>query len=294
MAGRLVNLPWLLLLFLCFTGSASATPGTLQSALHSFQEGDFDAARSALEKLQLAHPELPELNYYLARSYIKERNYKSALKLLRKSLKVDATRADTHYLLGITYISLLADVGVFKKIIYANNAKKAWESALELDNTHLQARFALASYYMNAPGIAGGDLDKAEQQIKILRQHDGGYAELATAILMEKKAQIAAAATHFEAAVNEIDDRAGPLFNQANFYLRQNRFDDALTKLQMYIASDNKRWDDPGDLFVHILKANIMVGLGKSSTAKSEFEKALLKHPGDALRKFITERMNEL
>ena len=147
---------------------------------------------------------------------------------------------------------------------------------------------------MNAPGFAGGDMHEAEKQIEILlRQHEG-YGTLATAIFMEKSDRIAEAEEHFAGAVDKIDDRAGPLFNLANFYVRQERYNEALVKLQAYVASDNKSWDDPDDLFVYWLRAVIMTGLGDTSSAKKEFEQALTLNPSDSIHKDILNRMDSL
>lgn len=287
-------LSWTLLLLVYYACLANASQDRLEQGIKLFNNGEFVAAKLIFEVLHQEDPENPRINYHLAKSCIKERHYRSAFKHLEKSLEIDHTHPDTQYLLGITYISLLNDVGIFRKLIYASKVKKAWQKALKLDSKHLQSRFALTSYYMNAPGIAGGDMDEAQKQIEILFQLHQGYGALANAMFLEKNDQIAAAEQYFAKAVLEIDDRAGPLFNQANFYVRQERFDEALTKLQAYDASDRKSWDDPDDLFVHILRASIEAGLGDNGSAKRELEQALALDPGNTIHKVILDRMAEL
>jgi tetratricopeptide (TPR) repeat protein len=281
-------------LLICYAGLADASTDDLEEGKRLFAARDFAAAKAIFEALQSEDPEDPSVNYYLAKSYVKERNYRSALEYLQKSLEVDNTRPDTQYLLGITYISLLNDVNVFKKVSYAGKTKKAWRTALELDGNHLQSRFALTSFYMNAPGIAGGDMGEAKRQIEILLRLHEGYGTLATAIFLEKSDRITEAEEYFASAVGKIDDRAGPLFNLANFYVRQERYNEALAKLQAYVASDSKSWDDPDDLFVYWLRAVIMTGLGDTSSAKKEFEQALTLNPSDSMRKEILNRMDSL
>jgi len=281
-------------LLVCFTSLANASVDDLEKGISLFAERDFAAAKSIFETLQREDPENPRINYYLGKSHIKERNYRSAFKYLEKSLEKDNTQPDTQYLLGITYISLLNDVSIFKKLSYASKTRKAWQAALDLDSNHLQSRFALASFYMNAPGIAGGDMDEAEKQIQILLNLHHGYGTLATAIYLEKSDKIVAAEEHFTSAVSKIDDRAGPLFNLANFYIRQERYNESLAKLEAYVASDQKSWDDPGDLFVHLLRANIMTGLSDHSSARDELEQALALNPSDSIREAILDRMDKL
>jgi tetratricopeptide (TPR) repeat protein len=287
-------LSWSVFLLVSVTCPANASGGSLEKGVELFDEGDYARAKSIFERLQRESPEHPRINYYLGKSYIKERNYDSALKYLEKSLALDQSYPDAHYLQGIAYISLLNDVGIFKKLRYASKTKKAWQAALELNNNHLQSRFALASFYMNAPGIAGGDMDEAERQIDLLLDLHQGYGALATAIFLEKNDKILAAEEHFVSAVTKIDDRAGPLFNQANFYVRQERYSESLAKLEAYVASDQKSWDDPDDLFVHLLRANIMAGLNDHSSARVELEHALTLNPGDSIKKAILDRMDKL
>jgi tetratricopeptide (TPR) repeat protein len=283
---------FVLLIFYASVATASAI--SVEEGKTLFARGDFTAAKSIFQALQQENPAYAGVNFHLAKSHIKERNFTAAIKHLDKSLEIDNSRADAHYLLGIAYVSLLGEVNIFKKLSYANKAKKAWEAALRLDNNHLQSRFALTSYLMNAPGIAGGDMDEAEKQIKIISSLHEGYGALASAIYLEKNDRAEEAENLFAKAVNNISDRAGPLFNQANFYTRQERYDEALATLEAYVGSDTKSWDDPADLFVHILRARIRAGMGDTTSAKKELQQALALKPSNSIHKFIETQMADL
>jgi tetratricopeptide (TPR) repeat protein len=278
----------------CFACNTVASGDDLKEGVALFADGNYPAAKSAFETLQQKDPDHPHINYYLARSYIRERNYPAALRHLEQSLEQDNTNPNAHYLQGIAYISLLNEVSIFKKMSYASKTRKAWQAALGLDSNHRQSRYALASFYMNAPGIAGGDMDRAEAQIEMLLHLHPGYGTLATAILLEKRGQVKEAEEHFVSAVSMIDDRAGPLFNLANFYLRQERFEESLVQLEAYVASSQKSWDDPDDLFVHIVRASIMAGLNDSTSARKELEQALTLNPSKSIKATIMDRMENL
>jgi tetratricopeptide (TPR) repeat protein len=284
----------LLLIDNAYAGSTAISTATLQQGIELFSQRDFPAAKSIFEKIKQHNPNTPDIDYYLARSQIKARNFKSALTHLESSLERDDSKADTHYLIGIVYISLLADVNIFKKASYANKSKKAWETAIQLDEDHLQARFALASYYINAPAIAGGDMQEAKHQIETIAELHDGYGAMARAVFLEKEQKFAEAEAQFIFATNNINNRAGPHFNLANFYLRRERFDDAWKSLQAYIASNNKSWDDPSDLLVQLVSGNIQAELGNTDSAKQHLKLALNLNPGKTIREIIEERLSGL
>jgi hypothetical protein len=50
----------------------------------------------------------------------------------------------------------------------ADTAKAALEKSLNLDAEQPMARYSLAQFYINAPGIAGGSLRKAREQAKLM------------------------------------------------------------------------------------------------------------------------------
>ncbi len=65
---------------------------------------------------------------------------------------------------------------IFRKPGYARRTRKAFENAVRLDPDHLAARTKLVEYHLYAPGILGGNTDKAREQadeIKSLNPTEG-------------------------------------------------------------------------------------------------------------------------
>jgi tetratricopeptide (TPR) repeat protein len=72
--------------------------------------------------------------------------------------------------LGDAYGLSTEQAGIFSKLILAGKCAAAYEKAVALEPGNVAARYALVSFYRQAPAIAGGGFDKARlQAIEIQR-----------------------------------------------------------------------------------------------------------------------------
>jgi Tfp pilus assembly protein PilF len=67
---------------------------------------------------------------------------------------------EAHIWLGRAYQQQIARASFIKKLNVASHAKSEFDKAVALDPRNIEAREARANYYMHAPSIAGGGLDK--------------------------------------------------------------------------------------------------------------------------------------
>jgi tetratricopeptide (TPR) repeat protein len=68
--------------------------------------------------------------------------------------------------------ALLSRASAESSLSDAKAAVRTLERAIEIDPLNFEAREALASFHRNAPWIAGGDIDVAEEQAEFVAQHD--------------------------------------------------------------------------------------------------------------------------
>lgn len=85
--------------------------------------------------------------------------------------------ADYQYWLGDTIFEMIDDVGFLSKASLASKGRAAFETAIEIDPSHVAAHYALGVFYSQAPGIAGGSTPKAKAQGEALLKLPGGRGE---------------------------------------------------------------------------------------------------------------------
>lgn len=278
----------MLLLFL--TGASRAAD--LAEGLALFDNKQYLQAKEIMVKLAGDNPGNARFAYYAGRSLFRAREFEQAIEYLEKAAQLKE-QADVYYLLGVAYISRVGEVNLFRKLGMVKKAKAAWIKTLQLDQSHLRSRYALASFYLNAPAIAGGDLDEAQRQLAILDVQHPDYAIIVKAILKEKEGKIEEAYKSYREAEQRITDRAFPPFNTAQFLYRQKRYEEALAALNRYTGLQ-KAWDDPAELFVHLVRGNIYADQNDADAARRELTTALALNPDKSLVDLIEQRLADL
>jgi tetratricopeptide (TPR) repeat protein len=155
--------------------------------------GDFRKATDALEKAAAAAPDDSMIQTWLGRAW--------------------GMRAESAF--------ALSAMGL------AGKARDAFERAVRLDPANAEALGDLFDYYMEAPGIVGGGVDKAEALLPRYAQYDPLGFPIASARIAEKKQQYAAAEANFRKAVNAAPQRISLALELAQFLARRGRYDES-------------------------------------------------------------------
>jgi tetratricopeptide (TPR) repeat protein len=110
---------------------------------------------------------------------------------------------------------------------YATKTREAFEKALRLDPANQEALGDLFDFYVDAPGLVGGGLEKAAGLLPHFEKYDpvGGY--LAQARLDEKKKQYSTAESHLRRAVEAAPRKAGVIVDFAKFLSRRGRYEES-------------------------------------------------------------------
>ncbi len=135
---------------------------------------DLEAARNALRKGMKSKADSARLRMALAVVEMRLENGSKARSLARKAVKMDPSSAELHFTRGEICFRTIGSAMMINMKAIASAGRKSFEKAIELDPNHLDAHIGLAMYYVYAPGIAGGDLDKGEAIGRRMLQIDGG------------------------------------------------------------------------------------------------------------------------
>lgn len=260
----------------------------LQPALDAFETRDFKAAIEMLEQLDSDRDVL----FHLARVQLRAGAFEDAadtLAILHGSYPDDA---EAWYLTGLVRLSLVGEVSIFRKVGMAKKTLEAFETSVRIDPNHLNSRYAIFAFYANAPGIAGGDLEKAQTLQPELDLRDPGFGAMAKALLLSKENNHRDAEKAYRDAI-EFLDRAGPHFALAQFYMQTEQWQKAITEIEQYHIKE-KRWWDPDVTVAHLISARAHAELGKKTEARELANLALTMNPNDQIRGMLEETLQAL
>jgi tetratricopeptide (TPR) repeat protein len=137
-----------------------------------WQAKDFTAARALLQVQINKKTKDAKLLALLGQTEAQLNNAERAEELLEKAIKYDASNADYQHWYATVSCNLASNASMFSAMGYAKRCKKAYEAALELAPKNPRSYIALGSFYAQAPGIVGGDVEKASGLAQQLKQID--------------------------------------------------------------------------------------------------------------------------
>lgn len=110
-------------------------------------------------------PALPPLNELM------ENGLDEAEEFIDDFVEANPNHAEAHFMRG-AIMGMQASDSIFSALGYAKKSLSSFQRAVELEPTSVEYRQGLISFYMAAPGIAGGDMDKAWQHIQTMQEYD--------------------------------------------------------------------------------------------------------------------------
>lgn len=157
---------------------------------------------------------------------------------LEKAIALDPKKAEYHFLLGQAYGELAQKAGLLGKAGLAKKTKAAFERAVELDPNSVDARMALISYYLMAPGFMGGSPDKAREQAAEIKKRDAlaGHRAIARIHRHEKKPELAR--KEMVAAVREQPKSPAAHYFLGNQYFADKMYAEALHEYEYALQLD--------------------------------------------------------
>lgn len=117
-----------------------------------------------------------------------------------------------------------AKLGAFS---LAKQVRRQFAKAVELDPDHLVALQSLFGYYSEAPGIIGGDLDKAEELTSRIEKLDRAEGFRARAVLHVKRDEFDQAEAALRRAIEVDPEDIGHRLSLGSFLARRGRFDES-------------------------------------------------------------------
>jgi tetratricopeptide (TPR) repeat protein len=299
--------------FLLSASSLLAGSPKTDEGVRLFDAGKRAEARAALEAAAREDPKDARAAVYLGRIFLAQEDLDNAVLWFEKAVVLDAASSENQLWLGRAYGSQAQKANVFKQASLAGKVKKTFEKAVALDSNNIDARFALIDYYLQAPGIMGGSVEKARAEAAEIGKRDGlrGHRALGRIAEYEKNFDVALVA--YARAEKEFPGKREPFFWMTNLYSKQKEYGkafDVMEKLlheqpaellacfqigslaaqsgerldrgkeclELYLAREPKK-AEPSLAATHLVLGRIYEKKGSRDLARREYEAALKIDP---------------
>lgn len=193
----------------------------------------------------LASDPQPDATAYLltGKNYFMLGDYKKAAEFFEKARASSPTNAEYQLWLGRAWGRRAETSGWMTAGVYASKARQCLERAVALDPHNADAKNDLFDFYLNAPGLLGGGLDKAEAIAQSIANERPAESEFEEAAIAEHKKDYTAAEAHLRRAMELAPHDPGRVIDLARFVAKRGRWteSDALFAQARKLAPDQPR-----------------------------------------------------
>jgi tetratricopeptide (TPR) repeat protein len=173
-----------LALVLC---SMPLVAGPIDEARTLMDRGEYRQAADVLGS-RLDHPrDRAEALILLTRAFNSLGDYKQGVDHGKQAIEAAPDSAEAHLEYARALRIKMQNINKMKAMFVLGSYKSALRRSLELDPSNVEARMEEIGFLTNAPGVAGGDLDKAEKRIDELVSLDRRQAMFMRAALRSKQ-----------------------------------------------------------------------------------------------------------
>lgn len=302
----------LFVFLLSASGAASAdVPSTqlLDAVRGDLTHGRADQGLRALDLVLAQQPQNAEAHNLQCRIYLQEQRWNDAIQSCQAAVTLAPESSNYHLWLARALGEKADRVSFITAFKMAKPIRVEFETAAKLDPRNANALSDLGEFYVDAPGIVGGGLDKAERVALQMDSFAPERAHYIRARIAESRKDCARAEDEYKAAIASAKEPADAWMDLASFYRRRQRWDDmvaAVSKgseldtqhgvaladgasvliragrdlpyaqklLEQYLASSNKSEDAPA-FQTHVQLGKLLTGIGDAQGAQQQFAAAV-------------------
>ena len=152
---------------------------------------------------------------------------KKASESLLKAVELEPNSSLNRMWLGRAYGRRAETSSFFTAPGYATKARENFERAVQLDSRNLEATSDLFEYYLDAPGLLGGGLDKAAALAKRIGELNPAEYHWSQARLAEKRKEYQTAEQQFRSAADLAPRQVGRVIDLAKFLAKSGRYQES-------------------------------------------------------------------
>ncbi|WP_164976137.1 tetratricopeptide repeat protein [Oleiharenicola lentus] len=262
-------------------------PSVREQVGELFQQRRWHDARLVLEGITAREPANAEAWQALGQANLALQNADAAVAAQEKAVELLPHDAVYRLQLGHAYGFAATKAGLFAKLGFAKKCKAAYDRAVELDPTNLNARWSLMEFCRQAPGIVGGGIELAYAQAAEIKKLDVRRGRAAYASLYSHEKKFTEAIALYDEVLRETPGDPDALYHFGRLAAQTGlQLDRGLAALREIVAQPDRK----NDARVHTFIGDILLKKGDKPGAITAYETALTGDPGytralEALRK---------
>ena len=227
-------------MFLALTWVACAASPDFPQAQRLYQHTSYEASLRLLNGMAQKDAATWAL---IGRNQYMLGEYKKASEAFEKAVAAVPAVGEHYLWLGRAYGRRAETSSPFTAPGYAGKARVNFERAVQLDARNMDAMSDLFEYYIEAPGILGGGLDKAEHVADQMAKVDVSEGYRATAKLAEKRKEFGKAEQQLRRALESAPQQVGRIVDLAKFLAKRGRYreSDQVFERALKTAPDSPR-----------------------------------------------------
>ncbi len=198
-----------------------------------------EAAASILEVLD-THPDDAQAHQLLCRIYYAQDMGDKAIHECELAVSYAQSDSDNQMWLARAYGFKASHASPFTALGLAVKVRTAFERAVQLNPENVNAMSDLGEFYVQAPSLIGGGLDKAQALAGRMQIHFPAQAHRLLALVAERKKENAVAEAEFSNAV-AAGKTPEAYIDLGHFYERHNEPDKMLEALQFGVIADRRK-----------------------------------------------------
>jgi len=204
------------------------------------QQGRVDEAAITLHDVLAAQPGDALAHQLLCRIDYAQEMADNAIHECELAASYAPSSSDNQMWLGRAYGFKASHASPFAALGLAIKVRVAFERAVQLDPENIYAMSDLGEFYVAAPSLIGGGLDKAQALASRMQPHFPSQAHRLLALIAEKKKEDAIAEAEFTNAV-AAGKSPEAYIDLGHFYQRHNQPDKMLETLQSGVSADHRK-----------------------------------------------------
>ena len=203
------------------------------------QQGRVDEAAILLREIVGSQPGNAKAHQLLCRVYYAQEMADDAIRECELAAAADPNDSDTQMWLGRAYGLKASKANALTAFALAKKVRSSFERAVQLNPANVHALSDLGEYYVAAPAIVGGGLDKAQRLAQQMQPYSAARYHRLLAEIADKRKDTATAEAEYRAAA-AAGKTPESFIDLGQFYQEKGQLDKALSAVQAGVEADRR------------------------------------------------------